>query len=72
VVPVTLSTPVCVIAPFAVTDSVPLTVEAPRASAIEFVRLTLFPLMIDTAPVKLLPKPSVMLFPAPPSASWSR
>jgi len=65
-VPVTIRFPLLVMLPAdAVAASVPLIVEAPRFSAMEFTRITLFPLVIDTAPVKLLPRPSVMLFPAP-------
>jgi len=50
VVPVTLSAPLFVIAPFVVTLNVPLTVDAPRSIAFVSTNVTFLPLVICTVP----------------------
>ncbi len=62
VVPVTVSGPVCVTAPAVVTFKAPEMVEGPRARALISFRTTTFPLVTETAPVKLFALLSVMLF----------
>ena len=64
-VPVTTTAPESVIAPAVVTESVPLTVDAPRSIAFVSVRLTLFPEVITTVEKSLLPLLRVMLLVAP-------
>ncbi len=62
VVPVTVSGPDCVTAPAVVTFKVPEMVEGPRTRALISFRTTAFPLVTETAPVKLFALLSVMLF----------
>ena len=54
VVPVTLSTPLSVIEPFAVTARLPLIVELPMVIALVSLSVTSLPLVMLTAPPKLL------------------
>ena len=54
VTPVTVKTPLCVKAPFVVMPKVPVTVDAPRISALVSFSVTLLPLAMPTV-LKLLP-----------------
>ena len=65
VTPVTLSAPLWVKAPAVVTPNVPLTVEAPKISALASVSATLLPFVTATVLKLLKALLSVMLFAAP-------
>ena len=65
VVPVTLRSPLSVIAPWAVTVRLPLIVEAPRSMALVSLSDTFLPLTTLTAPPKSFAASSVMSLPEP-------